>query len=186
MHHSLSILRLNGIRQPQKHKNFLRILFVTINLFTAFYSALTFFISFEVKRNFDALSPVTAASQYEHYLGFALAFALISITLCVFGCYCADEKSSKGLLSYLMLTFMIFVFELTFVAYLLKFKGNFMEEVKNNFELKKAKSEWKLYPIMNELNCEESDCKEELEMFVGQKVDVMIYGVIGLIVWQVN
>lgn len=185
MHHSLSILFLNLKKvQPKNHKNSWLIIFIAVNFFTALYSTLTFFFNYEINQNLDALKPAVTC-DYEIYLHFSLIFAFISIFLCIFGCHCGEKKTTKGLLSYLVLTAMLFVFEFTFIAYLMKFKGNFIETVKNNYENYEKKEEWKLYDIRQKLNCD-GNCKEDLIKFIEEKVNLMIFYIIGLMAWQVR
>lgn len=182
MHHSLSTLFLN-CNDKTRHdiKNLPLITFITIVIFTAFYSTLIFFFNYGLSQALDSLKPVVTC-HYELYLHFSFIFALISVGLCIFGCYTADEKLKRGLLSFLVLSAMMFIFELTFIAYLMRFKGNFIEMVKNNYESEKY---WNVLKINNNLNCSEN-CGEKLVKVVGGKIDSMIFYVFGLILWQVR
>lgn len=56
--------------------------------------------------------------------------------------------------------------------------------VKNNYEKYEKEEEWILNPIRVQFDC--GDCKEELGTFVEGKVNMMIYFMIGLLLWQVK
>lgn len=164
--------------------NFPRIIFVALNIFAAMFAVSMLLLNFAIRKKFEEFQ-VVISSQYEPYIGFMAILSFVVIVVNIFGCSCADLKSRKCLIVYLVITAVLFITQLTFVAYLMRFQGNFSKIVIKNYQELES-YQWKLYPLQRELNCFNFNCDEAVGKFINDKIGEMIYACLGMLVCQVK
>lgn len=153
------------------------ILFITCNILSAFYNVIPFFLNSIIVKIFTELDFVIPWN-YQPYIRLLISFSFIAIFLNIFGSHVSDVESKRGLLAYLIITAVLFIFELVFIAYLMKFKENFIEIVEDNFK-KIPRYDWRLMDVQKKFNC--SECVEEIKILVDDKLSGMIYVSIGML-----
>lgn len=164
--------------------DFPRITFIALNIFTAFLAVSVFFLNFAIRRKFEEFR-VVVSSQYEPYMGLMAIFSSVGIFINIFGCSCADSKSRKGLLVYLIITAILFITQLTFVAYLMRFQENFAKIVIENYH-NSERYWWRLFPFQRELNCFNFECDAAVREFIKGSIGKLIFANVGMLVGQVS
>lgn len=115
-----------------------------------------------------------------------IILALLTVILFIYGCHGADNKSTKTLTTYLVLTSVTFVAFLIFIANYLFVVEETVKEVGENYE---NLGEVRKFEVDRFVACEGSECKGMLLDMIEKRLrDVLTVCsvVVGLQVWNLK